>query len=334
MNKANLILLFIIAVFTFSCVPLKQLTSTKGKISGLEAENEQLKEANRNLTVENNELEGKFNTAYLKFIDMDKEKGKMVQELESLRYQSERDKKSKEDLEKQIALLKDGSSEEITKLMEELQELQLSLQEREDRVRKSEDQLKLQEEKLRQAEETLNQQQAKMLELQDALNKQKDAVAALKEKVSAALRGFYDQGLTVHEKNGKVYVSLEEQLLFQSGSYNVDPKGQQALKSLSELLSNNPDIHIMVEGHTDNVPLNGAGQVKDNWDLSVMRATAVTKIILSNKKIDPKRITSSGRGEFFPLDPANTAAARTKNRRTEIILTPNLSEVLQLLQSN
>ena len=166
------------------------------------------------------------------------------------------------------------------------------------------------------------------------MDKQKNAVQSLKEKLNHALRGFYDQGLSVFEKNGKVYVSLEDNLIFKTGSYNLDPKGQAALQSLSEVLANNPNINIMVEGHTDNIPLVGTGQVKDNWDLSVMRATAVTKIILANTKVDPKRITAAGRGEFIPLDKNSTAEARKKNRRTEIILTPDLSEVLEILQSN
>ena len=154
----------------------------------------------------------------------------------------------------------------------------------------------------------------------------------LKGKLNQALRGFYDQGLTVHEKNGKIYVSMEEKLLFQTGSYSVDPKGQEAIKKLSEVLANNKDINIMVEGHTDDVPLTGKGQIKDNWDLSVMRATAVSRILLNDKAIDPKRITASGRSQYVPLDAAKTIDARKKNRRTEIILTPNLSEILQLIQ--
>jgi len=348
MKKTQLFFIVIASAVTMACVPVKQYVDMKSKVEDVVKTNDQLKDENRNLTVEKNEVEGKYNSTFKKYLDMEKERDQMKKEYESLLYRTEKDQKIKEDLEKQIGLLKDGSSEEITKLMEELQKLQLNLQEREDRVRKAEDQLKNQEKllaqtgqeltdkesKLKSTEETLKSQQAKLMELQDALNKQQQAVTALKEKLSGALRGFYDQGLTVHEKNGKVYVSLEEQLLFKSGSYAVDPKGQQALKSLSEVLANNPEINIMVEGHTDNVPLTGSNQIKDNWDLSVMRANAVTKIILENKKINPKRITSSGRGEYIPLDPANTPVARTKNRRTEIILTPNLSEVLQILQSN
>lgn len=119
--------------------------------------------------------------------------------------------------------------------------------------------------------------------------------------------------MTIQEKNGKVYVSLDEQLLFKTGKWEVDPKGQQALSNLAEVLGQNSDINILVEGYTDNIPMRGTGEVKDNWDLSVMRATAVTRILLKNKAVEPKRITSAGRGEFFPIDEANTSEARRKN---------------------
>ena len=126
----------------------------------------------------------------------------------------------------------------------------------------------------------------------------------------------------------------DESLLFSSGKTAVEPKGIEALKNVAKVLEQNADINILVEGHTDDVPMAGKGEIKDNWDLSVIRATSVTKIILQNSKTDPKRITSAGRGEFFPLDPAKTPEARKKNRRTELILTPKLDELLKVLGSN
>nr|HPR61385.1 OmpA family protein [Prolixibacteraceae bacterium] len=283
-----------------------------------------------------------------KLADMEVRSKKLSQNSSELEYENQRLSTAQKELEKQIAILKEGSSEEISKLLSELQIYQNNLQERKDRVRKAEELLAQQQEQLKQAQKTLAEkeqklseseaiqaeQQARLMELQDALDKQKQAVADLRSKLNNALMGFYDQGLSVYEKNGKVYVSLEENLLFKTGSYNLDPKGQEALKSLSGVLAGNPQINIMVEGHTDDVPLSGSGQIKDNWDLSVMRATAVTKIILQNAQIDPKRITAAGRGEYFPLDEAKTPEARRKNRRTEIILTPNLSEVFDIIQAN
>lgn len=332
----------------FACTPFKQLTSNNQATEKLQDSNQLLKEENRNLSVENNELDGKIISLQRKLVDFEERSKNIQKQNNDLEYANQQLSKNQKELERQISILKEGSSEEISKLLSELQVYQSDLQEREDRVRKAQElldqqqqkllaaqnELREKEQKLKEAETIQAEQQAKLMELQGALEKQKAAVSDLRNKLNRALMGFYDQGLSVYEKNGKVYVSLEENLLFKTGSYNLDPKGQEALKSLGDVLASNTNIYIMVEGHTDDVPLTGTGQIKDNWDLSVMRATAVTKIILQNNKIDPKRITSAGRGEFFPLDPAKTPEARKKNRRTEIILTPNLSEVFEIIQAN
>jgi chemotaxis protein MotB len=323
-----------IVFFMASCVPVKQFTELKSKAETYQKSNEELKEENRKLTVDVNELDGKVLSLQKRYFDLENEFEKLKKERQDFQDQNESLLKAQKEYESLIGKLKEGSSDEISKLLGELQIMQGNLQDRENRVKVAEEGLKTQELKLKEAQDLYNQQQAKLVELQTALNKQKEAMESLKGKLNQALRGFYDQGLTVHEKNGKIYVSLEEQLLFKTGSYSVDPKGQEAIKKLSEVLANNPDISIMVEGHTDDVPLTGTGQIKDNWDLSVMRATAVSRILLNNKSIDPKRIISSGRSQYVPLDASKTPEARKKNRRTEIILTPNLSEVLQLIQSN
>jgi len=126
-------------------------------------------------------------------------------------------------------------------------------------------------------------------------------------------------------------VSLDESLLFASGSYDVGSKGTDVLKKLAKVLETNTDINIVVEGHTDNVPLKSKGDIQDNWDLSVKRATSVVKIITNNSKTNPKRLTAAGRGEYLPLDLSNTVEGRKKNRRIEVILTPKLDELFELL---
>ncbi len=224
------------------------------------------------------------------------------------------------DLESQLKSLQVGSSEEIARLIVKLQETQTDLQKREEILKTAQTELELRSQRMK--------------ELEIAIQQKDDAVKQLRQKVIDALVGFNNKGLTIQEKNGKVYVSLDEQLLFKTGQWDVDPKGQQALTNLAEVLGVNPDINVLVEGHTDNVPMRGSGMVKDNWDLSVMRATAVTRILLKNKAIEPKRITSAGRGEFFPIDEADTPEARQKNRRTEIILTPRLDEIFRILENN
>jgi chemotaxis protein MotB len=340
-------LVMLMLVFV-SCVPLKQYTEAKSNAERYRKDNQELKEQNQSLLVKSNEFEAQYDRARLKIIQLEQEIDRLKKAGHDMAYQQERLTRINQELEQQIKALKDGSSDEITKLLSELQALQISLQEREDRVRAAEVQLKAQQDKLSQAEKevesqktqlndaqrALSQQQAKLMELQGALDKQKEAVESLRQKLLTALKGYSEQGLSIYEKNGKVYVSMDEKLLFQSGSYTLGANGRAALNQVGEVLAANPDINIMVEGHTDDVPLAGTGILKDNWDLSVMRATAVTKIILGNPKIDPKRITAAGRSEYIPLDALKTTDARQKNRRTEIILTPDLSQVFNILQSN
>jgi chemotaxis protein MotB len=179
----------------------------------------------------------------------------------------------------------------------------------------------------------LEEKEAKLAELQNILAQKDAEVKALKNKVADALKGFEDKGLTIYEKNGKVYVSLDEKLLFASGSWEIDNKGKEALAELGKVLANDQDINVVIEGHTDNVPYKGSSAVKDNWDLSVMRATAVVKEILKNKDIIPSRITASGRSEYLPVEADDSREARAKNRRTEIILTPKLDELFKIIDS-
>ena len=154
-----------------------------------------------------------------------------------------------------------------------------------------------------------------------------------REEVTDALTGFEGKGLSISIRNGNVYVSMDDKLLFRSGSFEIDPNGARAVRDLSEVLAQNPDINVMVEGHTDDVPYRSNGQLKDNLDLSAKRATTVVRLLLENKQIAPSRIIAAGRGESLPVDPAKTSEARAKNRRTEIILTPKLDELMQLMKN-
>lgn len=175
--------------------------------------------------------------------------------------------------------------------------------------------------------------QQRIEEMQDILNQKNNEVKALKEKVSRALKGFEGSGLNVQEKDGKVYVSMEDKLLFASGSWTINQAGMEAIRQLAGVLVAETEISVLIEGHTDDVPYRGSGQVKDNWDLSVMRATAVVKALLQYGNIDPMRLSASGRSEYLPIDTAGTSEARAKNRRTEIILIPNLNALFQLIRS-
>ena len=181
---------------------------------------------------------------------------------------------------------------------------------------------------------SLMERERKVKELETILANKDKAVQDLKNKISNALLNFKENDLTVNVKNGKVYVSLAEQLLFRSGSIEVDSKGVTALQQLAKAIKDQRDIQIMVEGHTDNVPMGKKSQyMQDNWDLSVMRATSITKI-LTNAGVSPNQVTASGKGEYSPLVPNTSDPNKQKNRRTEIIITPNLDELFKILDTN
>lgn len=183
-------------------------------------------------------------------------------------------------------------------------------------------------------ERELAEKEKRLEELQNVLKNKDLEVQNLKDKVTNALKGFIDNGLNIHEKNGKVYVSMDEKLLFASGSWVVGEQGLVAIKELAKILESDTTINILIEGHTDNVPYKGNSQVKDNWDLSVMRATSVVKALLKDSSIAPERISAAGRGEFVPVEENLTPEARAKNRRTEIILTPKLDELFKIIENN
>lgn len=177
----------------------------------------------------------------------------------------------------------------------------------------------------------LAKREARLKEVEDILRKRDEATNALKDKLQKALLGFQQSGLSVDIRNGKVYVSLTDKLLFPSGSIVIDEKGKQALKQLAAVLNKEPDINMAVEGHTDNKKVINLGQIKDNWDLSVLRATSVTRYLTEVEKVDPQRLTATGKSEFQPIDPSNTPEALAKNRRIEIVLSPKLDELYNLI---
>ncbi len=228
-----------------------------------------------------------------------------------------------------------NTEKDNAKLSGDLQLTQAQLLKKQDELAALAAQLAQQKQSLDSLSQQLSLRERKVKDLENILKQKDDAVNDLKKKLSDALFSFENKGLTITQKNGKIYVSMDESLLFASGKIDVAPKGVEALQNLAKVLEQNQDINILVEGHTDDVPMKGAGDIKDNWDLSVMRATSVTKIILQGGPgIEPRRITAAGRGSYVPLDPAKTPEARKKNRRTEIILTPKLDELFKILGTN
>jgi chemotaxis protein MotB len=185
--------------------------------------------------------------------------------------------------------------------------------------------------KLNMSQQQIADQQQRLTQLQGLIDQQRINREELRKKIADALIGFNSEELTVTTKNGKVYVSLQENLLFPSGSAVVNLKGNQALGKLAEVLNVNPDINVTIEGHTDSIPMKG--KYSDNWELSVARSTAIVRILTQTYKVDPLRVTASGRSKYEPVDNNSSTAGRARNRRTEIILEPKLDELMRLIQS-
>jgi chemotaxis protein MotB len=249
----------------------------------------------------------------------------------------DRTKRLYNDLSDTYERLQRNTNEENKRMLASMKDLEAKLKQKEKELDVKEETLVKKDQtnselssNLKKLQEDLKIREAKVKELEQILNAKDSAVKQLKNSIAAALLGFKDQGMTVQLRNGKVYVSLDEQLLFASGSIVVDKKGKEALLQLSKALAKQPDVAITVEGHTDDQPMS-SGQIKDNFDLSVLRATSIVRILTTEGKIDPKKVTASGRGEHFPVAEGKTAEARKKNRRTEIIITPKLDELFQIL---
>lgn len=252
--------------------------------------------------------------------------------------QSERDyakmKNDYDNLVKDVTKLSQANNATIDALSGDLFSMESQLSAKEIELNQLEEQLTKQAKELQEKEDSLSKYATNLAELQKILDQKDKEVRNLKEKVSNALKSFEGSGLVVEQRNGKVYVSMDEKLLFASGSWTVQGTGKEALKELAKVLEADKTINVLIEGHTDNVPYKGNGQIKDNWDLSVMRATSVVKLLLSYGDILPQNISASGRSEYAPIDTENTSAARAKNRRTEIILTPQLDELFQIIDNN
>jgi chemotaxis protein MotB len=186
--------------------------------------------------------------------------------------------------------------------------------------------------RLNMSQQQIAEQQRRLEQLQELIDQQRRNTQELRKKINDALVGFNSEELTVSTKNGKVYVSLQENLLFPSGSAVVNPKGIQALGKLAEVLNVNPDINVEIEGHTDSIPMKG--RYADNWELSVARSTSIVRILTATYKVDAARVTASGRSKYEPIDTNTTTAGRARNRRTEIILEPKLDQLMQLIQGD
>lgn len=313
--------LLIIALAGFlgtSCVSTKVHKTLQEKYDLLANESDQLRQKNEARIAENSELQRTLSEARQEVSVLTKDTTVKFDQMRALQTKYDRLSKQYDYLLDNNNSLIAASARENKTLMDQLSTMQSRLQAKED--------------SLNTERRMLERGQRRVDELEGIIRRKDSTVAFVRQKVADALLGFNGKGLTVNMRDGKVYVSLENSLLFAPGSWNVAANGQVALENLAKVLAENEDISVLVEGHTDNDPYRGQGQVKDNWDLSVLRATNVVKILTGSSGLSPERITAAGRGEFVPLVANDSPENKAVNRRTEIILTPDLTELANLLE--
>lgn len=316
-----------------SCIPARQYEELKAKYDACATERTSLSAANGKLETELNETKQKLDAFAREKELLVKDTSTLGTSLRKMQEQYDKINRLNDELLKKQAELQKGSEAENLKLMTELQKLQVDLQKKEDALKNLERELDAKKTSLDKISAELETRAQRVKELESLIAQKDSAANALKEKISKALLGFKDKGLSISQKDGKIYVSLEAELLFAKGSTAIDQKGKEAIVALGKVLETQPDISVLVEGHTDIDKIIPGSNLKDNWDLSVLRATAVVRLLSENKNVDPKRLTAAGRGEFVPVDPDKSEAAKSKNRRIEVILTPNLDELFKILDN-
>lgn len=329
------ITLVIVAIVIFSsCVTKQQYQELEKKYKECTEAKQDIDSQLANATAENKDLTKKAEQLNTRVEALKADTLDLAHKLARSESDYAKMKRDYDALSANISQMSKSSSATINELTSDLDSARTQLLKKEKELLTLQEQLEQQREELQATADSLDSYAHNLAELQNILNQKDQEVKALKDKVSNALKNFEGTGLRVEQRNGKVYVSMDEKLLFQSAKWDVQGEGKAALQELAKVLEADTTINVLIEGHTDNLAYNGSGQVKDNWDLSVMRATSVVKLILQNGDINPQRISASGRGEFVPVDSADTKEARAKNRRTEIILTPKLDELFQIIDNN
>ncbi len=280
-----------------------------------------LKEENKSLLAQLNEggHENSYSIKGLKneIEKLKAEKSRLAMDLAAINSSYDRLKESYDALEA-------NSSSKLSENLELNRELLTQLEDKEQALAKE-------SARLNQLQKDLEERSNRVAELEGIIAAKEAQMNALKDAISDALTNFEGNGLTVEQRDGKVYVSMENKLLFESGSWAVNSRGREAVVQLGKVLADNPEIAVLIEGHTDNVAYAGNGNISNNWDLSTKRATAIVGILTENNKIEKENLTAAGKGEFMPITSNSTAEGRSKNRRIEVILTPKLDEISKLL---
>ena len=310
-------LLVLTVILASSCVSKKIYTDLESKYANLKKENRALADQNTALSTSKNNLQNTLDK-------LQRDYDATVANRNALQQEHEATKTNLNHLKASYAALEENSSAAIAANSKKNRELLAQLEAKEQALASENARL----EKLK---KELESGTKRMAELEHIIASKDAAMTRLKQAISKALTNFEGKGLTVEQRNGKVYISMENKLLFQSGSWAVGTQGRQAIKQLGEVLAKNTDIAVLIEGHTDDDPYQGNGQLSGNWDLSTKRATAIVTILREDQSIPPENLTAAGRGEFAPIANNDSAEGKAKNRRIEVILTPKLDEISKLL---
>ncbi len=313
----RIVLIALTITTILSCVSPKVYKDLEDRYANLKKENRKLQDDNDLLQNAKSKAENELSDLQKSYDETLMQRDKLQNELVALQSNYETLKNSYDALE-------ENSSAAIAENLKKNRELLAQLEAKEQA-------LAAENERLSKLQKDLAERSNRVAELENLIASKDKAMNDLKDAISRALTDFEGKGLTVEQRDGKVYVSMENKLLFSSGSWAVGSEGRRAVEQLASVLAVNPDIAILIEGHTDNVPYSGSGQLKGNWDLSTKRATAIVNILRENQSINPENLTAAGRGEHAPVATNDTAEGRAKNRRIEVILTPKLDEITKLL---
>lgn len=319
MFKKILVLSLIISVSS-SCVSSKIYKELDGKYTSLKNDYDSLSTQNEAVISERNSLQNQLDQLQKKYDSLITDRNALQQELTALH-------KKYEALNESYSALEQNSSKEIADNIQKNRELLAQLEAKELALAAEND-------RLLKLEADMQERSQRIAELELLITSKDQAMRDLKNAISSALTAFEGKGLTVEQRNGKVYVSMENKLLFKSGSWAIGSKGRIAIEQLGSVLADNPEIAVLIEGHTDNDPFSSGGQIANNWDLSTKRATAIVQILSENASINPESLTAAGRGEYAPIASNDDTEGKAKNRRIEVILTPKLDEISKLLNND
>jgi chemotaxis protein MotB len=319
MFKKILVLSLIISVSS-SCVSSKIYKELDGKYTSLKNDYDTLSTQNEAVINERNSLQNQLDQLQKKYDSLITDRNALQQELTALH-------KKYESLNESYSALEQNSSKEIADNIQKNRELLAQLEAKELALAAEND-------RLLKLEADMQERSQRIAELELLITSKDQAMRDLKNAISSALTAFEGKGLTVEQRNGKVYVSMENKLLFKSGSWAIGSKGRIAIEQLGSVLADNPEIAVLIEGHTDNDPFSSGGQIANNWDLSTKRATAIVQILSENASINPESLTAAGRGEYAPIASNDDTEGKAKNRRIEVILTPKLDEISKLLNND